>query len=197
MNKAFQLALAAFLPLAACASAPGAVAAQTGVPVGEFDAIELIGGGHVVIRHGSTHRVTLLRGDLQTSSIALGSGRGNDRSLEIRACRRSCRDYDLRVEIVTPDVEALAVTGGGTIDLEGPFPAQRSVALAVTGGGDIDARQLGAADVAAAVHGGGMIRTRPRSNLAASVSGGGAIVYSGDPEVTSSVQGGGSVSRGD
>ena len=194
MTNLRLLAIAALIPLAACASAPAIAQAQ--VDVAAFDAIDLRGGGHVTVRHGVRQRVTLLRGDLATSRIEVGSRRGNERSLVIEACRTSCSDYDLRVEIVTPDIGAVAVTGGGEIEFESGFAAQRALALSVTGGGSIDARAVPAQDVAASVRGGGSIQTEPRNALAASVSGGGAIVYSGNPMVTSSVQGGGAVTRG-
>ena len=166
-------------------------AAQTPVPVGRFDAISLVGGGTVTVRHGPTHRVTLLRGDLATSSVEV-----DDRSLEIRACRRSCRNYRLEVEVVTPDIDAVAITGGGAIRFSG-FPAQRSLAASVTGGGSLDARGMSADSVAASVKGGGTITAAPRKSLAASINGGGTVRYTGQPTRSVSINGGGSVVRVD
>lgn len=193
MNKLRLLILAAFLPLSAGAPAPAT--AQTSVPVGHFDALELRGGGSVVIRRGERHRVTLIRGNLETTAVELDTARGNERSLVIRACRTSCRDYDLRIEIVTPDIDAVAITGGGAVRVEPGFARQGNLALAVIGGGAIDATALPASNVAASVRGGGSIRTAPTAALAASVSGGGAILYSGNPQVVTSVHGGGAVTR--
>jgi hypothetical protein len=166
-------------------------AAQTPVSVAVFDSLQLHGGGEVVLRHGPEQRVTLLEGDPEFASIEVE----RDGDLVIRPCRRSCRDQRLRVEVVTPRIDAVAITGGGLIRAEGRFPARESVALAVTGGGTIDARALTADNVVTAVTGGGRIRTAPRETLVAAVRGGGAILYSGDPDKTVAIDGGGTVTR--
>ena len=181
----------AILVAVALLGTAAAAAAQAPVPVPAFDSIELRGGGHIAIRHGSTQRVTLVRGSPEMTRFRVDrQGR-----LTIDACVRSCRDYDLRVEIVTPRVDAVAITGGGAIRTEGAFPARNSLAVAITGGGSIDVRPIEARSVAAAIRGGGSIMTRPRNSLAASISGGGAITYWGSPSVTSSINGGGTVRR--
>jgi hypothetical protein len=182
MNK-IHLAIAALI-----ATTPAV--AQGPVAVPRFDSIELQGGGHVTIRHGATQRVTLVRGSQEVTRFGVQRGR-----LEIDACIRSCRNYDLRVEIVTPDVDALAIRGGGVIRVEGAFPRQSDLAVAVTGGGTIDARSIAATDVAASVSGGGLIRANARDTLAASINGGGAVRYVGDPEKTVAINGGGAVQR--
>jgi len=184
MNRII-LAGAAALALAAPA------AAQTPIRVGAFDSIELRGGGEVIVRYGREHRVTLTAGDPKLASIEVD----RDRDLVIRPCRTSCRNQRLRVEIVTPALNAVAIHGGGTIRTEGAFPGRGSLALAVNGGGSLDARSLRADTVAAAINGGGRIRTSPGRTLAASVHGGGAVLYSGDPRTTVSINGGGTVSR--
>ncbi|MEA3042073.1 MAG: hypothetical protein QOC65_1562 [Sphingomonadales bacterium] len=167
------------------------LAAQTPVRVASFDSLQLRGGGEIVLRHGPEQRVTLLEGDPELASIAVE----RDGDLVIRPCRRSCRNQRLRVEVVTPRIDAVAITGGGLIRTEGRFPARESVALAVTGGGTLDARALTADNVVTAVTGGGSIRTTPRQTLVAAVRGGGTILYSGDPDKTVVIDGGGSVTR--
>ena len=79
------------------AAAPAA--AQGPVTVPRFDSVELQGGGQVVLRHGPTQRVTIVRGNVEMTRFSVERGR-----LEILACVRSCRNYDLQVEIVTPDI---------------------------------------------------------------------------------------------
>jgi hypothetical protein len=115
-------------------------------------------------------------------------------SLEIKACRRSCRDYRLEVEVVAPDLDAVAITGGGTIRFTG-FPAQRSLAVSITGGGTLDTRGMAADSVAAAIKGGGTITAAPRKSLAASINGGGTVRYTGQPTRSVAINGGGSVVR--
>jgi hypothetical protein len=180
--------LAAAALFAGLAAIPGATA-QTPISVGRFDEIELRGGGDVVIRHGSQQRVTMLSGNRELAGFDVE----RDGRLVIRACRRSCRNQDLRVEIVTPEVEAVAITGGGAIRVEGGFPREDHLAVAVTGGGTIDTRAVAARNVAASITGGGRIRTAAERNLAASITGGGAILYRGDPQKTVAIHGGGSV----
>jgi hypothetical protein len=175
--------------IAAALVAPAA--AQTPIRVAAFDSLQLHGGGEVILRHGAEQRVTLLEGDPNLASI----GVERDGDLVIRPCRRSCRNQRLRVVVVTPRIDAVAITGGGLIRTEGPFPARESVALAITGGGTLDARALAADDVVTAVTGGGSIRTTPRETLVAAVRGGGTILYSGDPAKTVAIDGGGSVTR--
>jgi hypothetical protein len=180
-----------FLFAAAALALAAPAASQTPIRVGTFDAIELRGVGELVIRHGAEQRVTLLEGDRALAGFEVDE----QGTLVIRACRTSCRNQRLRVEIVTPEVEAVAIHGGGAIRIERGFPAGDNLAVAVHGGGAIDARALPARNVAAAVSGGGSIRTAPGENLAASIRGGGAILYTGDPETAVSVRGGGAVSR--
>jgi hypothetical protein len=191
MNRPFLAAALLAAPLVAAVSAiPGAVA-QTPIEVGRFDSIELRGGGDLVIRHGARQSVTMLSGDRALAGFDVD----RDGTLVIRPCRTSCRDQRLRVEVVTPVLEAVAIRGGGTIRTEGGFPAAANVAVAVHGGGTIDARAVPGRNVAAAIVGGGLIRVAARDNLAATILGGGSVRYLGDPRTTVSVNGGGAVTR--
>ncbi|MFN3943642.1 MAG: M56 family metallopeptidase [Allosphingosinicella sp.] len=156
-----------------------------------FSGLDLVGGGHVVIRHGAAQSVRLIGADASAANIAVNGGR-----LAISPCTAPCGAQGLRVEIVTPALDAVAVKGGGMIVAESGFPAQGALAVAIEGGGTVDLRGLRARRVAAAVLGGGVIMTRAEDALMASINGGGEISYWGDPQVMSSVQGGGAVSRG-
>jgi hypothetical protein len=181
----------AFRPLAALglllAAAPAA--AQIPVDVPAFDSIGLRGGGRVVVRHGPQQSVTLVRGDLETTRFTVR----HDGKLEIDACVRSCRDYDLLVEIVTPELDGVGIEGGGAIRAEGAFPRGGELALGVDGGGTIDMIAVEASSVAAGIDGGGTILAYARDRLVAGINGGGAIRYRGDPSVTAAIDGGGTV----
>ena len=163
--------------------------AQTPVAVPAFDSIELRGGGRVIVRHGPSQQLRLVRGNAGTTRFSVD----DQGTLRIDACRRSCRGYRLEVEIVTPDLDAAAIRGGGVIRAEGDFPDRGMLALAVSGGGMSDLIAVESGSVAAAVRGGGAIRTHARNSLMASISGGGSIAYLGDPRVTSAINGGGAV----
>lgn len=176
------------------------VFAEEAVSVPRFDQIELNGGGVVTVRHGPVQRVTIRSGSSEYTRIRVtprNSRNGSDR-LVIDACNDRCpRHYQLRIEIETPDVEALAVNGGGEIQATAGFPGQSDIAVAVHGGGEIDVRNVAVEDVAAAVHGGGLLLVRASSNLAASVNGGGEVRYWGSPEVSAAINGGGTVHKGE
>jgi len=176
------------LTLAALAVAVPA-AAQTRIDVPAFDSVGLRGGGTVVVRHGDRQSVTLIRGNLETSRFRVDS----DGKLEILACVRSCRDYELRVEIITPRLDAAGIEGGGEIRAEGVFPERDTLAIGIDGGGEIDMTAIPAETVAAGINGGGLILAHAEEHLAAGINGGGEIRYRGRPEVTSAIDGGGSV----
>jgi hypothetical protein len=181
--KTLPLAIAALL-------AVSPAAAQSPVSVPRFDSIELQGGGEVTVRHGATQRVNLLRGSREMTGFTVERGQ-----LKIDTCIRDCHNYDLRVEIVTPDLDGLSIRNGGRIVVLGDFPAQADLAVAVSQGGEIDARAIAARDVAASVSRGGLIRTDARETLAASINSGGSISYVGNPETSVAINGGGSVNR--
>jgi hypothetical protein len=164
------------------------------VPVDHFGGIGLHGGGHVTVRYGAQQRVTILKGSTQFTRIVVEHGG----SLNIDACNERCPDrYDLDIEIVSPDVGALAVEGGGSITAAGDFPDKEHFDVAVNGGGHIDARQIRAQTIGAAVNGGGHIEVAANGALTAAVSGGGHIVYSGNPKISQAVSGGGSIEHAD
>ncbi|MGD0145163.1 MAG: DUF2807 domain-containing protein, partial [Rhizomicrobium sp.] len=157
-----------------------AAVAQTTVPLANFDSIELRGGGHVVLSHGPQQQVTILKGSTQYTRFEMR----DSHKLVIDACNSDCpANYDLEVEIVTPDIHAVAISGGGAIESAPGFPAQGSIAAAVDGGGKIDIRNVEAQNGTAAVNGGGHIEIRANGHLTAAVNGGGKIGYVGNPQV--------------
>ena len=168
-----------------------AIAAET-VPVSSFRQIELRGGGNVFVRPAAVQRVTIVEGSGRVTSARVD----RDGRLRIDACNGQCpRNYRLRMIIDTPNIEALAIKGGGTIVAARGFRHQRNFAAAIMGGGKLDARDIASTHVAAAVNGGGELLVSPIADLAGAVRGGGSIRYTGNPRVSSAVSGGGSISR--
>ena len=145
------------------------------VPVPQFQAIELRGGGELQLRQGPVQRVTLLDGSRQFTNVSVE----REGKLRIDACNARCpQRYRLRILVESPRIpRTLAVSGGGTITASSGTP-ERELTLAVSGGGLIDTRAVAAEVVTAAVNGGGEVR------------------YWGNPVVTSAIQGGGNVRPG-
>jgi hypothetical protein len=177
--------------LAFAASVP-AVADEL-VPVAPFQAVQLRGGGEVVIVPGPAERVTILEGSSRFTHIYVD----RQRTLKIDVCNDNCpRTYRLRVEIQSPRVPTLAVDGGGAISVAAGFAPERAITAAVNGGGKIDTRAVNAGEVTAAVNGGGVLLVRAASSLTGAVHGGGTVRYWGNPQVTTAIAGGGSVRPG-
>jgi hypothetical protein len=170
------------------ASAP-ALAVET-VPVPRFNSVELRGGGEVTVRPGPVQRVTLVEGSSRFTNVYMTRGG----KLRIDACNNRCPDpYRLRVEIQSPNVPDVAISGGGSIKAVQGFASQSHLAAAVNGGGAIDLRAVDALNVSAAVNGGGRVAVRPGRTLSAAVNGGGEVRYAGNPQVSMAVHGGGVV----
>jgi hypothetical protein len=177
--------------LAFAAAAP-ALATEL-VPVPQFRSVELRGGGSLTVVPGPAERVAILEGSSQFTRMRVE----NDGKLRIDTCDERCPPmYRLRVEIQSPRVPDLAISGGGTITTASGFRPQQQLSAAVNGGGRIDARAVAAANVSAAVNGGGELLVSPRASLSAAVNGGGHVRYWGNPEVSMAVRGGGAVSPG-
>jgi len=168
--------------------------AQTLIHVPPFNSIELEGGGHVVVKYGQEQQVRLLSGSTAFTRIEVEEGN----KLRIEACNDQCpHRYNLDVEITTPRIDALAISGGGRIEAADGFPPPNKLTLAVDGGGTIDSRSLRVARATAAIEGGGVIKLSAAEKLTAAINGGGKIQYWGEPKLTEAVEGGGDVERGE
>lgn len=181
------LLAAAIIPLLMPAADAGTVA------VGAFSRVALHGGGHLVLKHGATQSVSLIRGSTDVTSFTIENGN----ELVIAACGNTvimCPfNYDLDVEITSPNIQGISIHGGGEAEAEGPFPEQQSLAIEVHGGGDLDVRAISVRDVTAEVHGGGDAKLTATHNLVASVHGGGDITFRGHPNLVESIHGGGDI----
>ena len=169
------------------------VAAQTEVSVAPFRSIELHDGGHVILRHGATQTVTLLKGSMDCAQFTIADGGW----LVIDKYKEQCpRKYELEIEIITPSIAEILVADGGRIQSRGSFPRQAEIKTVVRNGGTIDIRTMAADSFTASVEEGGRIFVMPRIALFASVINGGQITYWGDARVESSVRHGGAVTKG-
>lgn len=159
------------------------------VALPHFDSVELRGGGDVLILPGPTQRVTIVDGSSRFTHLFVESG-----ALKIDTCNADCpHHYRLRIEIESPRVPNLAISGGGALSVGSGFPAEPRLVAAVKGGGRIDARAVDAANVSAAVSGGGDLLVHASSTLSGAINGGGLVRYWGNPRVTSAIAGGGAI----
>lgn len=170
-------------------------AAQAGTDLNlpPFSAIEIHGGGNVIVHHGGVQRVTVIKGDMKIVHIAV-----NGSTLIVEPCHNWCwHGGDLEVEVTVPKaIEALTINGGGHIDARGDFPRQPQLHVTVNGGGDINAKAIGADSVRADVNGGGAVHVNALSELDAATHGGGEIRYAGNPpKLHVNTEGGGGIGR--
>ena len=173
-----------------------AVAADV-ISVGAFRSVALSNGGHVIVRHGAVQRVSILKGNRRCTQIRLAEGQRL--VIDNHGSRRECPRHErIQIEVVTPNLSAVSVSHGGTLQTLGAFPAQASIDAAVEQGGRIDIRSIAADSVNASVYSGGGIFTTSRKTLSATVQSGGAITYWGDvKDVKELVRDGGVVQRGE
>lgn len=167
-------------------------ATQKVVSVAPFTSVELRNGGKAILRQGPSQRVTLIKGSLTCTDVTANGDR-----LIIDTGKKDCpRGYELEIEIVTPNIKALAVADGGLLQSIGDFPGQTAISVAVNQGGALDIRSITVQSVTAAVKSGGRILVKPRASLVASVADGGVITYWGNAKVISSINHGGVVNKG-
>jgi hypothetical protein len=183
------LRLLALLTIAFALPARGA-----DLPVNPFRSIELRHGGHVIVRHGAVQRVSMLEGDPRCAAVGVGS----DERLVIESSGRACHGgRSMLIEVVTPQIAALYVSNGGTLQTRGGFGGQPSLEAAVEQGGTIDMRSIAADNVEASVNSGGRIFTNVRTALTADVTSGGLVAYWGSVrDVNRVIRHGGVVGRG-
>ena len=188
MHKTSRLLATGIVLLAASASRP----MQTPLQLAPFSSIQ-VNSGHVVLRSAPSQRVTLLRGSLEYTRVAVTDGG----VLAIDKCKVHCpRGYELEIEILMPNVRRISLANGGRIQSLGSFAGQADLRVAVAHGGTIDVRSMPADRVNASVEQGGRILTVPRGSLSARVNQGGVITYWGNARVDSSIQHGGVVNKG-
>jgi hypothetical protein len=188
----------------------------SGVPASQarelapFEAVELAGSNEVTIRVGGEQSVVVHADDnlLDRVTTRVGDGKlviGNEGG-------GFTTRNPIRVDVVVPAVDELALSGSGTIDAEGidvdelrvvlsgsgvvsASGRTRRVEVKLNGSGDAKLQGLVAEEAHAKLSGSGRIAVNATESIDASVPGTGSIEYSGNPpQVRKSVDGVGSVS---
>lgn len=209
------LAGGALLALGACSiaqAAPNSFVPPSDKPatLDVFDGIELLGGGDIIIRQGTSYSFENT-GDPNAWEIGV-----DDDTLILSCPDNKCKNSKKRSAIITlPRLENLALKGGGDIIIEGEYPGVHDLNMSLMGGGDIkvtgyfpdadelnislmgggdiDAYNVNAEDVNVSIKGGGDISVSASDELNVSILGGGDIRYRGNPKISKSVIGGGTV----
>jgi hypothetical protein len=188
----------------------------SGVPAAQyrqvppFSRVELAGTNSLTVRVGEG-RAVVVRADenlLDRVTTRVGAGK-----LTIGDLGSFTARSPMTVEIRTPSLDAVALTGDGMVSVAGASGRRVTVRLAGTwlvqvsgavdrldarldGTGNLELGGLRARDVQAALSGTGRIVVKPSGTLDASVPGMGSIVYRGDPvKVTTIITGIGAVAR--
>lgn len=188
----------------------GTQAAQTR-HLAAFSSVDLTGSSNVTMHVGGRQSVVVHADDNLLRQVTTQVHAG---TLVIGTRGSFTTKSPMRVEISVPSLEALTLSGSGSItasNIQAPrltvrLPGSGVVRASGTvtrldvslgGSGVAQLGQLAARDVHAILVGSGRIVTRAASTLQASVPGSGTIVYSGNPaHVTRSVTGSGAIIRG-
>jgi hypothetical protein len=173
-----------------------------------FTGVELAGSNVVTVRVGVPQSV-VVHGDENLVGRVTTTVRSDQ--LVIGSQGSYTADSPMRVEVGVPSLTSTALSGSGTVRIEGvdedAFTAELpgSGVLSVqgtagrlqatlSGSGDMQLQDLVAQDVTARVEGAGRLRVHAAVSLDATVSGAGAIRYGGDPDrVTQDITGAGSI----
>jgi hypothetical protein len=179
--------------------------------VGSFSSIELIGAATVDVFVGKPTALTI-RGDdnilpLIRTSVSNGA-------LVVASKHSYSSRHDLRLEIGTPALDGVTLTGAGTFSVGGIHANAFSVDLSgaatmilagttgtldvrLSGAGTADLGDLVARDAHASLSGTGSLHVHATRSLDASLSGVGSIVYTGTPRhVKTQVSGVGTIVAG-
>jgi hypothetical protein len=153
-----------------------------------FSGVTLKAANDVRIHVGRAQRVTVYGDD---NLLELVTTRVENGQLVIGARRGFMTTTPMRVDVSTPTLDTITLTGSGVMRAEGSTP--QAVAT-LAGAGRLQLAPLIARHVVAVLAGAGRIDVTATESLTAELVGSGAIVYSGDPaHVTTNVEGTGTV----
>jgi hypothetical protein len=173
-----------------------------------FTSVDLAGSNDVSIDVGSEQSV-VVRADDNLIGLVTTEVRDGELVIGNRGSFRT--ESPMRVDITVPALEAIAMSGSGTLTVDGirgdalsvRLPGSGTISVSGTtdrleatleGSGVLQLEDLVAAQATALVSGSGTIRLYASEALDASVTGAGTISYGGSPaRVTKSVSGSGAI----
>ncbi|WP_207421293.1 head GIN domain-containing protein [Desertivirga brevis] len=179
----------------------------------DFNTINLSGSKHVTVEYGDEYKVEL-RGSSNLISKYKTTVRGNSLTLGYET-RSNIIDDDIRVHIVTPEIEELnlsgsgkfsisdftesdrlriRISGSGKVKIEDSFEVDKAD-IHISGSGEADLHHLEARDADVDISGSGEAWLGISDFLKARISGSGKVYYWGNPSVDSRISGSGKVIR--
>ena len=176
-----------------------------------FTGVKSSGANDVHITYGTEFKVTIKGSDnlipyFETEVI--GS------TLHLGYERINVRRDDIEVFVTLPEIQYVSVSGSGSVDIYGDFPAVDFFDLSISGSGEVEVEDAleadetvirisgsGEADLEKLttnyadvnISGSGDARLRVQETLKARISGSGKIYYKGNPQVDSQISGSGRV----
>jgi hypothetical protein len=163
-----------------------------------FTSVELAGANTVVIHVGGSQSVTVTGDDNLVDRVTTVVEGGR---LLVDNTGSFTTDAPMRVTVSAPSLDAVELSGAGTVTVDGiagdSFTAELTgdgtlvtsgavdgATFVLAGAGTLDAHDLVATDASAQLQGTGTLRVNATSTLDATLSGTGTILYQGDPTVT-------------
>jgi hypothetical protein len=162
-----------------------------------FDGVDLAGANTVTIGVGGAQRV-VVRGEDDVLPLITTEVEGG--TLVIDQSESFDTASSLTVEIVMPALDAIRLSGAGTLTVDGHDLEQLELSLPgsgtvhgsgdvqrldvdLAGAGDVELAQLVATHVTVSLSGTGNVHVHANETLDARMSGTGSVFYGGDPEV--------------
>jgi hypothetical protein len=176
--------------------------------VGSFSKVEIEGSADVEVAVNPVASLTVTTDD---NLLPLVKTEVTGDTLKIGWAKGASTRLGIKVRIATPSLEALSISGSGTIHAEGIKGDAFSISisgsgtitakgqadrcdLAINGSGDIQTGELVAHDARVAIDGSGSVTVYADRSLEAAIAGTGSISYLGHPaQVKKSIMGIGSI----
>jgi hypothetical protein len=175
--------------------------------VAPFSRVDLAGANTVAIRVDAPRSVAVTGDDNLVDRVTTTVRAGR---LVIDDTGSFSTRAPMHVAVSVPSLDAVAISGSGTVTVEGMAGAEFRAELTgegtlvasgtterltatLAGAGTLDLHDLAATDATARLEGAGTIRVRATSTLDATLTGVGTILHSGDPAVVVHDTGTGSV----
>jgi hypothetical protein len=204
------LALITALLLGACTAVQGSGRVVTEErPVNGFSAVQLDGGGTLLITQGEAEALTIsgddtilpmIRSEVQGDTLMLGPPPGSSITFSSELIYKLTvtkldavtlnGSGNARADRLTTDHLRVVINGAGDWTATGSADA---LEVRITGSGSFDAPELASRTAEVEISGSGDVIVKANETLDARIDGSGSVRYAGSPKITQRVNGSGSV----